>query len=109
MLVSVNELHLHRGGTPVLRGVNLALDAGDIYGLLGPNGAGKSTTIAAILGLLSPHSGTVQVLGRSPQTDAKAIHRALGVLPERFGFYDWMTAPEYLDFFARYSGAVIQS
>ncbi|HML59327.1 MAG TPA: ABC transporter ATP-binding protein [Solidesulfovibrio sp.] len=109
MLVSVNELHLHRGGTPVLRGVNLALDAGDIYGLLGPNGAGKSTTIAAILGLLRPHSGTVQVLGRNPQTDARTIHRALGVLPERFGFYDWMTAPEYLDFFARLYGRHLAS
>ncbi|EFL51169.1 ABC transporter related protein [Solidesulfovibrio fructosivorans JJ]] len=101
MLLSINDLHLHRGGTHVLRGVNLACDAGDIYGLLGPNGAGKSTTIAAMLGLLPPHSGTVRVLGRNPQTDARAIHGALGVLPERFGFYDWMTASEYLDFFSR--------
>lgn len=104
MLVSIDALHLHRGDTPVLRGVNLSLNAGDIYGLLGPNGAGKSTTIAATLGLLRPHSGTIQVLGLNPRADSRAIHAATGVLPERFGFYDWMTAVEYLDFFARLYG-----
>lgn len=104
MLVSIESLHLYRGGTPVLQGVNLSLDAGDIYGLLGPNGAGKSTTIAATLGLLRAHSGVIRVLGLDPQADSRAIHAVTGVLPERFGFYDWMTAGEYLDFFARLYG-----
>ncbi|MGA8336768.1 MAG: ATP-binding cassette domain-containing protein, partial [Solirubrobacteraceae bacterium] len=50
-----------------VRGIQLSIAAGETVALLGPNGAGKSTTIDMLLGLLRPDSGTVSLLGRSPQ------------------------------------------
>lgn len=100
MILDIQHLKVSLGGVPILHDVNLSLDEGEIYGLLGPNGAGKSTTIAAAIGLLDRIGGDVQVLGKDPQNEPKAIHAKLGVLPEQNGFYDWMTATDYLGFFA---------
>ena len=73
--------------------------------LLGPNGAGKSTTIAACLGLLPYRSGTIRVFGVDPASHRREIHARVGVLPERLGFYDWMTAAEYLTFLLAFTDA----
>jgi ABC-2 type transport system ATP-binding protein len=104
MLIDIRSLRLQIRGTPILHDVCLTLAAGEIYGLIGPNGAGKSTTIAATLGLRPICGGTVRVFDRDPSRDAEAIHRRAGVLPEQSGFYDWMTAPDYLAFFASLYG-----
>ncbi|HYL88568.1 MAG TPA: ABC transporter ATP-binding protein [Burkholderiales bacterium] len=103
-LVDVRDLVVFIGDRPVLDGVRLRLEAGEIYGLLGPNGAGKSTTIAALTGLRRPVCGKVSVLGLDPWTRRVALHAAIGVLPEQSGFYEWMSAPEYLRWFARLYG-----
>lgn len=100
MLIEIEKLRVSRGGDPILHDVRLALGEGEIYGLLGPNGDGKSTTIAVALGLLKPESGRVRVFGRDPRIAAHEIYGALGVLPEQNGIYDWMSAEEYLGFFA---------
>lgn len=100
MILEINHLKISLGGVPILHDVNLSLDDGEIYGLLGPNGAGKSTTIAAAIGLLRRDDGRVRIMGQDPRTDPDPIHARLGVLPEQNGFYDWMTATEYLGFFA---------
>lgn len=100
MLIEIDHLKLSLGGTPILHDVNLSLDKGEIYGLLGPNGAGKSTTIAAAIGLLNRDNGQVRTLGKDPQIEPTLIYAKLGVLPEQNGFYDWMTATDYLRFFA---------
>jgi ABC-2 type transport system ATP-binding protein len=100
MLIDIRGLKLSLRGVEVLHDVNLSLDKGEIYGLLGPNGAGKSTTIAATLGLVVADAGHMRVLGKDPRTEAHAGYARIGVLPEQHGFYDWMTAAEYLAFFA---------
>lgn len=104
MLIEIEKLALSIGRTAILHDVRLSLGEGEIYGLIGPNGAGKSTTIAAVLGLLAPDAGTVRVFGRDPLREARAVHAKVGVLPERGGFYDWMTAERYLAFFAELYG-----
>lgn len=104
MLIDIANLRLCRNGVRVLDDVHLSLREGEIYGLLGPNGAGKSTTIGAAIGLLERESGRVHVLGRDPALDGRLIYPKLGVLPEQNGFYDWMTASEYLAFFAALVG-----
>jgi ABC-2 type transport system ATP-binding protein len=104
MLVHIHSLQLSRGGIRVLHDVHLSLAAGEIYGLLGPNGAGKSTTVAAALGLLVPDAGEVRVFEKKPVAGDAAIYTHLGVLAEQNGFYDWMTAEEYLGFFAQLYG-----
>jgi ABC-2 type transport system ATP-binding protein len=100
MLLEASGLNVRRGGRRILDGVDLSLAEGEIYGLLGPNGAGKTTTISAILGLVAIESGDVRMFGEDPQRDRRVLKR-VGVLPEHNGFYDWMTAADYLRFFAR--------
>src|SRR5260221_13556778 len=104
MLIDIADLRLSRNGVRVLDAVHHTLGEGEIYGLLGPNGAGKSTTIGAVIGLLERESGRVRVLGHDPAVESRLIYPKLGVLPERGGFYDWMTATEYLEFFAELLG-----
>ncbi|MBO9638404.1 MAG: ATP-binding cassette domain-containing protein, partial [Siphonobacter aquaeclarae] len=67
---------------PVLKGVNLDVNAGEIVGYIGPNGAGKSTTIKILLGMIPDFSGEVTVLGRDIRTDALEIKRHVGYVPE---------------------------
>jgi ABC-2 type transport system ATP-binding protein len=101
MLIEIRELKLDLGTHAVLRDVNLTLQKGQIYGLLGPNGAGKSTTISVVTGLRTPTSGSVRVLGLDPAVDALHLHSHIGVLAEQAGFYDWMSAGNYLRWIAR--------
>jgi ABC-2 type transport system ATP-binding protein len=104
MLLHIDNLRLSLGGNTILSDVHLALREGEIYGLLGPNGAGKSTTIAAALGLLPADGGTLTLLGQPVGKDMARLRRRLGVLPEQNGFYDWMSATEYLAFYASLYG-----
>jgi ABC-2 type transport system ATP-binding protein len=101
MLIEIHGLKLDIGAYTLLRDVNLTLQKGQIYGLIGPNGAGKSTTISVVTGLRIPTGGTVRVLGLDPATDALHLHRRIGVLAEQAGFYDWMSAGDYLLWVAR--------
>ena len=60
--VEVRDLQVQLGGTPVLRGVNLRIEAGRMVALIGPNGSGKTTLLRCLLGLQEPHSGSVRLL-----------------------------------------------
>lgn len=103
-VIQIWGLRLYLGDREVLRGVNLCLQPGVIYGLLGPNGAGKSTTLSVITGLRRAHSGSVRVLGMDPARDGRDLRARIGVLPEQAGFYDWMSGRDYLDWSARLYG-----
>jgi len=69
------------GKVRALRGVDLEVPRGEIFGYLGPNGAGKTTTIRCLLDLIRPDGGTVRVLGRDPQADPVAVQARTGYLP----------------------------
>ena len=69
------------GKVRALRGVDLEVQRGEIFGYLGPNGAGKTTTIRCLLDLIRPDGGTVQVLGIDPQADPVAVRACTGYLP----------------------------
>lgn len=100
MLIEISKLKLNLGAHAVLRDVNLTLQKGQIYGLLGPNGAGKSSTISVITGLRAPTAGSVRVLDLDPVADSLHLHSRIGVLAEQASFYDWMSAGDYLMWFA---------
>ncbi len=85
-----------------LDNLTLQVEEGEIFGFLGPNGAGKTTTLKLLMGLIYPTSGTARVRGRS--IDDVAMHREIGYLPEQPYFYDYLTARELLDYFARIFG-----
>jgi ABC-2 type transport system ATP-binding protein len=82
-----------------LEGLSMQVETGEIFGFLGPNGAGKSTTIKLLVGLIFPTSGDARILGK-PISDIE-MHQNIGYLPEQPYFYDYLTAAELLDYFAR--------
>ena len=83
-----------------LRGVNLAVPRGLLFGLVGPNGAGKSTLIKALVGSLRPTSGTVAALGLDPLRDRAALRRQIGYMPQAPALYQDLSARDNLVFFA---------
>lgn len=91
-------------GFRAVQDISLKIDKGDIFGFLGPNGAGKTTTIRMLTGLVKPTSGSVFVNGMDVIKHPDKAKAISGVLPESHGFYNYMTAKEYLFFFAKLYG-----
>src|SRR6201998_397251 len=91
-------LHLKRKTS--LENLTMQVEDGEVFGLLGPNGAGKSTTIKLLMGIIFPTAGSARILGK-PVSDV-SMHRDIGYLPEQPYFYDYLTAAEVLDYFARF-------
>lgn len=90
-------LHLKKRRS--LEGLTMQVEDGEVFGFLGPNGAGKSTTIKLLVGLIFPEAGSARIMGK-PISDVE-MHRNIGYLPEQPYFYDYLTAAELLDYFAR--------
>lgn len=99
MIETLNVEKTYRNGFTAVRELNLHVNEGDIFGFLGPNGAGKTTTIRMLDGLLSPTKGTIRVAGVNVLTKPADVKRMIGVVPESHGYYYWMTALEYMQYF----------
>jgi ABC-2 type transport system ATP-binding protein len=93
-MLAVKGLRKTYGRTEALRGVDLEVAPGTLFGLLGPNGAGKSTLVKIACGLVSPTGGEARI-GDRP-AGSPAARRQLGYLAELFRFPDWCTAEEVL-------------
>ena len=87
-------------------GLDLRVEAGEIFALLGPNGAGKSTTINLFLGFLKPDGGDARVGQASVAQDPVAARRQLAYIPELVSLYPRFTGVENLDYFSRLGGRV---
>ncbi len=87
------------GAFEALRGVDLRVPRGRLFGLLGPNGAGKTTLIKAIVGALRPSGGTVRTLGLDPLRDRAAVRQQLGYMPQSPALYDDLSARDNVAFF----------
>jgi ABC-2 type transport system ATP-binding protein len=82
-----------------LKGLNLSVAGGEVFGFLGPNGSGKSTTIKTLVGQIRPSGGAAYLFGQP--TGSPEARRHIGYLPENPAFYDFLTATEYLEFVGR--------
>ncbi|MBT3217738.1 MAG: ABC transporter ATP-binding protein [Proteobacteria bacterium] len=87
-------------GLEALKGIDLVVEEGDMYGFIGPNGAGKTTTIRILTTLLEPTAGDAWVDGLSVWENKQQIRSIIGYMPDHFGVYQDMTVTEYLHFFA---------
>lgn len=94
--IQTHSLTRSFGPTEALRGLNLEIQKGEIYGLVGPDGAGKTTTMRILCGIMEPTSGEVRLLGEPPQK----VRRHVGYMPQRFGLYEDLTVRENLLFYA---------
>jgi ABC-2 type transport system ATP-binding protein len=77
--------------------IDLAVPRGQLVGLIGHNGAGKSTTLAMIMGLLRPTSGTVRLCGVDVQADPVAARAQIGAVPETPAVFEYLSAREHLE------------
>lgn len=100
--VEIRNLTKVFDGKEVLRGCNLTVQSGTIYGLLGANGAGKTTMFKLITGLLSPTAGNIKVQGETLSIDKKDFLRKMGILIETPVFYNHLSARENLEIHLSY-------
>jgi ABC-2 type transport system ATP-binding protein len=92
------------GDRVAVAGVDLTVDAGDVYGYLGPNGAGKTTSLRMLLGLIRPDAGSVRLFGRDPLADgARALDGVAGFVEEP-RFYPYLSARKNLELCAAFDG-----
>jgi ABC-2 type transport system ATP-binding protein len=96
-IITIKNLTKHYDA-PVLRGINLDIEAGKIIGYIGPNGAGKSTTLKILTGIIPDFAGEVHVLGMDVRENALEIKRKIGFIPENAMLYETLTPMEYLTF-----------
>ena len=98
-IIEARGLTKRYGKTPVVRSVDLSVEAGRIVGLIGPNGAGKTTVIKAILGLTS-FDGELKVLGRDPRTERDALMEEVCFIADVAVLPRWMKVSQAVDFVA---------
>jgi len=87
-----------------LKGIDLSIPKGSIFGLLGPNGAGKSTTINIIAGIVDKTSGNVEVWGFDINEDTRNAKANIGIVPQEINFDVYFTPFEILELYAGYYG-----
>lgn len=103
-MLRITGLRKHFGDKAVLRGLDLVVPEGSIFGFIGKNGAGKTTTMKTVLGLLRADAGEIFVNGEKVAYGQTPTNRFVGYLPDVPEFYPFMTAPEYLRFCGEISG-----
>jgi ABC-2 type transport system ATP-binding protein len=97
--IEVNGLTKSYGKVRALRGIDLQVRRGEIFGFLGPNGAGKTTTIRCMLDMIRPDGGKVLLMGLDPQVDPVAVQARTGYLPGEMQYYENLTSKRQLRFF----------
>ncbi len=98
--VQINNLSKNYGDVKAVKGVNLEIDEGELFGLIGPDGAGKTTLFRILTTLLIPESGSVSLCGLDVVKDYKQIRNILGYMPGKFSLYQDLSVIENLNFFA---------
>ena len=97
-IIETKDLHKVYDGVEALRGLDLSVPPGSIYGFLGRNGAGKTTTIKVLLGMSHPTSGQVRAFGLP--AGSTEVRRRTGFVSEEKDLYDFMTVAEMIRFTA---------
>jgi len=100
LALEIQGLTKSYGRIRALRGIDLEVRRGEIFGFLGPNGAGKTTTIRCLLDLIRPDSGSARVLGIDPQADPVAMRMRTGYLPGELNLESNLKAEGALRYFS---------
>jgi ABC-2 type transport system ATP-binding protein len=99
-VVEASELSKRYETATALDGIDLQINAGEVFGLIGPNGAGKTTLIRAIVGALRPDGGRVEVLGLEPLRHRWDLRGRIGYMPQQPALYPDLTVRRNVSFFA---------
>lgn len=99
-MITLSNLTKQYGRTLAVDGINLSVDAGEIFGFIGPNGAGKTTTIRIMGGVLAPTAGTVLIDGLDMAKEPEKAKKRIGYIPDRPFLYEKLTGSEFMRFSA---------
>lgn len=102
--IETHGLVKNYGRVKALKGVDLVVNCGEIFGFLGPNGAGKTTTIRCLLDMIRPQGGHIRVLGMDPQKDPVAVRARVGYLPGELNLEGNVRVQNVLQYFGRLRG-----
>jgi ABC-2 type transport system ATP-binding protein len=97
--IGARDLYKTFGNFRVVKGVNLNIHYGEIYGLLGANGAGKTTVIKMLCGLLPSTSGELSLAGQTQDLRSGDLRRRIGYMSQKFTLYDDLSVVENLEFY----------
>ncbi|MCL4257221.1 MAG: ABC transporter ATP-binding protein [Anaerolineales bacterium] len=100
-MLQAQNLHKRYEKVHAVQGISFDIQQGEIFSLLGPNGAGKTTTISMLSCLLSATKGDAVIDGHSVRTQADAVKRVIGVVPQEIALYPDLTARENLMFWGK--------
>jgi ABC-2 type transport system ATP-binding protein len=98
----VRDLHKRYGDYEAVRGIDITVQRGEVFGLLGPNGAGKTTTVEILEGYRTRTSGEVSVLGHDPARRSIELRRRIGIVLQSGGIYSHITPREALAHWASF-------
>ena len=100
--IEVRDLHKSYGEYEAVRGIDITVQRGEVFGLLGPNGAGKTTTVEILEGYRERTSGEVSVLGYDPAQRSIELRRRIGIVLQSGGIYGHITPREALRHWASF-------
>lgn len=103
-IIAAHGLTKSYQGVPAVRGIDLDIETGEIFGILGPNGAGKTTTLEMIEGLREPDSGSITVAGLDAITQNQQVRKIIGVQLQTTALFPFLTAGELIELFGSFYG-----
>jgi ABC-2 type transport system ATP-binding protein len=99
-MIRIRDLRVDYDNVCAVRDLSLNVEPGEVCGLIGPNGAGKTTTMRAILGLIEPTYGEIEVMGVDVRERPEDVYRTIGFMPDFPPVYEDLQVWEFLDLFA---------
>lgn len=106
--IEVCNITKHYSNVEALRGVNLSVEEGELFGLIGPDGAGKTTLFRILATLLLADGGTATVDGLDVVAGYKELRTRIGYMPGRFSLYPDLSVEENISFFANIFGVTLE-
>src|ERR1700681_1278926 len=100
--IEIRGLRKSYGSVEAVRGIDLSVAEGEVFGLLGPNGAGKTTTVEIVEGFRRRDAGTISVLGFDPATGNRKLKEQIGIVLQKTGIDPYLTVAETIDMFRGY-------
>ncbi len=100
IIISISNLHKSYSNTEAVKGIDMQINKGEMFGLVGPDGAGKTTTMRILCGLLSPDEGSAKLFDKDITKHRKEVQNKIGYLSQKFSLYGDLSVDENIEFFA---------